>query len=277
LFENFVHDSMLSFDTVSKLFGAFMGWLVANAPVWGDAIVNGLWNGFVWLFGKIKTGFAMVWEYATTGKLSMDFQAHLEGLGESAVKGATEGFLPAAAEIIKEHQGKSALLNNWDFRNSPFEDPDAAENHPTYGDFAKRVHKESSSLKSPAIEGLKFDWKAFDMLGLADKIPDVDFGGGAIPGQDGTDIAGLFGAEKAGAGAGKSKSTAGTPMAVRAGSAEFIDAWDSIRMAQGDPSATANAQIAANTGQTNVILNQIKQSMTKPSSNWTINAGPALP
>ncbi|MFN7318819.1 MAG: hypothetical protein ACK5S6_04850, partial [bacterium] len=112
---------------------------------------------------------------------------------------------------------------------------------------------------------------------LADKIPDVDFGGGAIPGQDGTDIAGLFGAEKAGAGAGKSKSTAGTPMAVRAGSAEFIDAWDSIRMAQGDPSATANAQIAANTGQTNVILNQIKQSMTKPSSNWTINAGPALP
>jgi tape measure domain-containing protein len=277
LFENFVHDSMLSFDTVSKLFGAFMGWLVANAPAWGYAIVNGLWNGFVWLFGKIKTGFAMVWEYATTGKLSMDFQAHLEGLGESAVKGATEGFLPAAAEIIKEHQGKSALLNNWDFRNSPFEDPDAAENHPTYGDFAKRVHKESSSLKSPAIEGLKFDWKAFDMLGLADKIPDVDFGGGAIPGQDGTDIAGLFGAEKAGAGAGKSKSTAGTPMAVRAGSAEFIDAWDSIRMAQGDPSATANAQIAANTGQTNVILNQIKQSMTKPSSNWTINAGPALP
>ena len=246
---NYISDMALSYQTMAKMLAAVIGWIIANAPTWGYNIVTGLWKGFVWLFGKIKDGFTMVWDYIWGGELSANYDSFMKDLGEAGAKGYVDGLVPALTDIHKDHQKKSALLNNW-------------------GDM---------NLQSPAIEGLKFDWQTPDMLGLADKIPDVDFGGGAIPGQDGTDIAGLFGAEKAGAGAGKSKSTAGTPMAVRAGSAEFIDAWDSIRMAQGDPSATANAQIAANTGQTNVILNQIKQSMTKPSSNWTINAGPALP
>lgn len=247
LFSNWAKDSVLTFDTVAKLFGALMGWIVSNAPAWGYQIADGLWKGFAWLFTKIQNGFSMIWQYAKTGQLAAGFAASLAGIGEGAVKGATEGFMPAAAEIIADHQKKSALLNNWD----------------------------GMDLKSPAMGGLKFDWKTFDMLGLADKIPDVDFGGGAVPGQDGTDIAGLFGAEKAGAG--KNKSTAGTPMAVRAGSAEYMDAWDSIRMAQGsDPNTKANAQIAANTGQTNVILNHIKQAMTKPSGSWTLKAEPAL-
>lgn len=248
LFANWASDSMLTFDTVAKLFGALMGWLVVNAPTWGYNIVNGLWTGFTWLFNKIKTGFAMVWEYATTGKLSEDFTNHLAGVGEAALKGATEGFLPAAAGIIAEHQKNSALLNNWG----------------------------GMDLKSPAMEGLKFDWKTVDMLGLADKIPDIDFGAGAIPGMPNIDWSKLFGGQGGSdTKAGETATTPTTPMAVRAGSADHLDRVDAAMMAMGDPTAKTNAQIATNTGETNVILKQIQQSLVKPGS-WSMKAEPAL-
>lgn len=246
---NYISDMALSYQTMAKMLAAVIGWIIANAPTWGYNIVTGLWKGFVWLFGKIKDGFTMVWDYIWGGELSANYDSFMKDLGEAGAKGYVDGLVPALTDIHKDHQKKSALLNNW-------------------GDM---------NLQSPAIEGLKFDWQTPDMLGLADKIPDVDFGGKGIPGQDGTDIGALLGGPP-GATPKAAKTQPTMAAAVRSGSKEHFERLEAFKMEMaGDPSSKADAQIAKNTGQTNTILKQIQQSIGKPGNVLSMSAEPALP
>lgn len=246
---NYISDMALSYQTMAKMLAAVIGWIIANAPTWGYNIVTGLWKGFVWLFGKIKDGFTMVWDYIWGGELSANYDSFMKDLGEAGAKGYVDGLVPALTDIQKDHQKKSALLNNW-------------------GDM---------NLQSPAIEGLKFDWQTPDMLGLADKIPDVDFGGKGIPGQDGTDIGALLGGPP-GATPKAAKTQPTMAAAVRSGSKEHFERLEAFKMEMaGDPSSKADAQIAKNTGQTNTILKQIQQSIGKPGNVLSMSAEPALP
>jgi len=246
---NYISDMALSYQTMAKMLAAVIGWIIANAPTWGYNIVTGLWKGFVWLFGKIKDGFTMVWDYIWGGELSANYDSFMKDLGEAGAKGYVDGLVPALTDIHKDHQKKSALLNNW-------------------GDM---------NLQSPAIEGLKFDWQTPDMLGLADKIPDVDFGGKGVPGQDGTDIGALLGGPP-GATPKAAKTQPTMAAAVRSGSKEHFERLEAFKMEMaGDPSSKADAQIAKNTGQTNTILKQIQQSIGKPGNVLSMSAEPALP